>query len=210
MHCMPAQGEEVDAEVIDGLRASCTIRQRTGNTHRTLMLAWARTGSTEVMANKVVLAYSGGLDTRRSSPLRKEKGARSSRTSPTSVRAMRNSSASRRKRRTAGPSTASSMTCDAFVTDYIWPMLKSAAVYEGTYLLGTSIARPIIAKGQVEAARKVNADGVARLHGQGNDQVRFETTFAALRRILRSSRSREWSFTGRHDLLRYCRSRVCP
>jgi argininosuccinate synthase len=70
---------------------------------------------------------------------------------------------------------------ETFVADYVFPMLRAGAVYEGTYLLGTSIARPAIAKRQVEIARKTGADAVAHgATGKGNDQVRFELTFAAL------------------------------
>jgi argininosuccinate synthase len=70
---------------------------------------------------------------------------------------------------------------EEFVRDFVFPMLRAGAVYEGTYLLGTSIARPAIAKRQVEIARKTGADAVAHgATGKGNDQVRFELTFGAL------------------------------
>src|SRR5947208_5871131 len=68
-----------------------------------------------------------------------------------------------------------------FVRDFIFPMLRANAVYEGSYLMGTSIARPLIAKCQVEVARKEGADAVSHgATGKGNDQVRFELTYAAL------------------------------
>jgi len=64
---------------------------------------------------------------------------------------------------------------DEFVRDYVFPMFRSNAIYEGTYLLGTSIARPLIAKRQIEIAEKTNADAVSHgATGKGNDQVRFE------------------------------------
>jgi len=67
-----------------------------------------------------------------------------------------------------------------FVTDYLWPLVKSGAKYEGNYLLGTSIARPLIARRQVEIALQEGADAVAHgCTGKGNDQVRFELTFKA-------------------------------
>src|SRR5919109_2816900 len=70
---------------------------------------------------------------------------------------------------------------EEFVKDYVFPMLRANAVYEGSYLLGTSIARPLIAKAQVEVATKEHADAVAHgATGKGNDQVRFELTYAAL------------------------------
>ena len=65
---------------------------------------------------------------------------------------------------------------DELVTDYIYPTLKTGAIYEGTYLLGTSMARPIIAKAQVEVARRVGADALCHgCTGKGNDQIRFES-----------------------------------
>src|SRR3990170_4863560 len=68
---------------------------------------------------------------------------------------------------------------EEFVKDFVFPMLRANAVYEGTYLMGTSIARPLIAKGQVEIARLEGADAVAHgATGKGNDQVRFELTYA--------------------------------
>src|SRR5207245_7956553 len=73
-----------------------------------------------------------------------------------------------------------------FVRDFIFPMLRGNAVYEGSYLLGTSIARPLIARAQVDVARHESADAVAHgATGKGNDQVRFELTYAALAPELR-------------------------
>jgi len=70
---------------------------------------------------------------------------------------------------------------EEFVRDFVFPMLRANAVYEGAYLLGTSIARPLIAKGQVEVARRTGADAVSHgATGKGNDQVRFELTYQAL------------------------------
>ena len=70
---------------------------------------------------------------------------------------------------------------EEFVRDFVFPMFRAGAIYEGQYLLGTSIARPLIAKRQVEIARAEGADAVAHgATGKGNDQVRFELTFAAL------------------------------
>src|SRR5258705_2572911 len=75
---------------------------------------------------------------------------------------------------------------EEFVRDFIFPMLRANAVYEGAYLLGTSIARPLIARAQVEVAAKEGADAVAHgATGKGNDQVRFELTYAALAPQLR-------------------------
>src|SRR3989304_3968473 len=100
---------------------------------------------------------------------------------------------------------------EEFVRDFIFPMLRANAVYEGAYLLGTSIARPLIARAQVEIAAAVGADAVAHgATGKGNDQVRFELTYAALAPHLTviapwrewdlSSRTALLDFAARHDI----------
>jgi argininosuccinate synthase len=96
-----------------------------------------------------------------------------------------------------------------FVRDYIFPTVKTGAVYEGTYLLGTSMARPVIAKAQVDIARKVGADALSHgCTGKGNDQVRFESTFAALAPDLKVIAPwREWDMVSREDLLDYLAKR---
>ena len=98
---------------------------------------------------------------------------------------------------------------EEFVKDYIYPTIASGAIYEGTYLLGTSMARPIIAKAQVEVARKVGADALCHgCTGKGNDQVRFEGCFAALAPDLKVIAPwREWTMQSREDLLDYLAER---
>ncbi|XOV79701.1 MAG: argininosuccinate synthase [Aestuariibacter sp.] len=98
---------------------------------------------------------------------------------------------------------------EEFVADYIFPTIKTGAVYEGEYLLGTSMARPVIAKAQVEVARKVGADALCHgCTGKGNDQVRFEGAFAALAPDLKVIAPwREWSMSSREDLLDYLAKR---
>jgi len=98
---------------------------------------------------------------------------------------------------------------EEFVKDYIYPTIATGAVYEGTYLLGTSMARPIIAKAQVEVALKVGADAVCHgCTGKGNDQIRFESCFAALAPELKVIAPwREWSMVSREDLLDYLAER---
>lgn len=98
---------------------------------------------------------------------------------------------------------------EELVADYIYPTIATGAIYEGTYLLGTSMARPIIAKAQVDVARKVGADAVCHgCTGKGNDQVRFEGCFAALAPDLRVIAPwREWSMVSREDLLDYLAER---
>jgi argininosuccinate synthase len=93
-----------------------------------------------------------------------------------------------------------------FVSDYVWAAVKANAVYEGVYLLGTSLARPVIAKRQIEIARREGADAVAHgATGKGNDQVRFELTYYALEPDIKVVAPwREWEFKGRSDLIAYC------
>ncbi len=98
---------------------------------------------------------------------------------------------------------------EEFVSDFIYPTITTGAVYEGEYLLGTSMARPVIAKAQVEIARKVGADALSHgCTGKGNDQVRFEGAFAALAPDLQVIAPwREWDMVSREDLLDYLASR---
>lgn len=98
---------------------------------------------------------------------------------------------------------------EEFVKEYIFPTITTGAVYEGEYLLGTSMARPVIAKAQVEVARKVGADALCHgCTGKGNDQVRFEGTFSALAPELTVIAPwREWDMVSREDLLAYLAER---
>lgn len=99
-----------------------------------------------------------------------------------------------------------------FVKDYIFPMLRANAIYEGTYMLGTSIARPLIAKKQIEIALKEKADAVAHgATGKGNDQVRFELTYYALKSDIKVIAPwREWSFDSRQSLIDYAKKHGIP
>ncbi|HDZ89827.1 MAG TPA: argininosuccinate synthase, partial [Deltaproteobacteria bacterium] len=101
---------------------------------------------------------------------------------------------------------------EEFVRDFVWPALRANAIYESTYLLGTSLARPLIARGQVEAANRVGADAVSHgATGKGNDQVRFELAYMALDPDLKIIAPwRTWDFRGREDLMEYARSRGIP
>jgi argininosuccinate synthase len=96
---------------------------------------------------------------------------------------------------------------EEFVRDFVFPCLKANAVYEGGYLLGTSMARPLIAKRQIEIARRERADAVAHgATGKGNDQVRFELTYMALDPAIRVIAPwREWDLRSRSDLIDYAR-----
>jgi argininosuccinate synthase len=101
---------------------------------------------------------------------------------------------------------------DEFVRDYVFPMFRANAVYEGQYLLGTSIARPLIAKKQIEIARKTGADAVAHgATGKGNDQVRFELTYYALQPDIHVIAPwREWALDSRTKLLDFAEKHQIP
>ncbi len=101
---------------------------------------------------------------------------------------------------------------EEFVREYVFTALKANAVYEGTYLLGTSIARPLIAKRQVEIAQQEGADAVSHgSTGKGNDQVRFELTYYALNPHIRViSPWRQWDFKSREELIAYARKNGIP
>ena len=101
---------------------------------------------------------------------------------------------------------------EEFVREYVFPMFRANALYEGLYLLGTSIARPLIAKKQIEIARKVGADAVAHgATGKGNDQVRFELTYYALEPNIRIIAPwREWDLTSRTRLIEFAEQHQIP
>ena len=101
---------------------------------------------------------------------------------------------------------------EEFVRDFVFPMFRANAIYEGTYLLGTSIARPLIAKRQIEIARQTGADAVAHgATGKGNDQVRFELTYYALEPDIRVIAPwREWDLDSRAKLVDYAEKHQIP
>ena len=101
---------------------------------------------------------------------------------------------------------------EEFVRDYVFPMFRANTVYEGQYLLGTSIARPLIAKKQIEIAEKVGADAVAHgATGKGNDQVRFELTYYALKPdVTVIAPWREWDLTSRTKLIEFAEAHQIP
>ncbi len=101
---------------------------------------------------------------------------------------------------------------EVFVRDYVFTAVKANAVYEGVYLMGTSLARPVIAKRQIEIARSEGADAVAHgATGKGNDQVRFELTYYALQPDIKVIAPwREWEFKGRTDLIAYAKEHRIP
>ena len=101
---------------------------------------------------------------------------------------------------------------EEFVRDYVFPMFRANALYEGTYLLGTSIARPLIAKRQIEIARQTGADAVAHgATGKGNDQIRFELGYYGLAPDIHViSPWREWDLNSREALIAYAERNQIP
>lgn len=167
----------------------------------------------DAKVKKVVLAYSGGLDTSVIIPWLKENYGCEVVAYAADVGQGEELAPLKEKAIKTGASKIYIEDLKhEFVTDFIFPMLKAGAVYEGKYLLGTSVARPVIAKRQVEIAVKEGADAVAHgATGKGNDQVRFELTFKALKPDLRIIAPwREWDLRSREDEIEYARVRGIP
>ncbi len=159
------------------------------------------------MADKVVLAYSGGLDTSIIIPwLREERGLEVHCCAGDVGQGEGELDGLEEKALASG--AASCKVADLrepFLTDYVWPCLRAMTVYEGRYLLGTSMARPVLAKAQVEYAREVGAKYVSHgCTGKGNDQVRFELGYQALAPDLQVIAPwRYWDIESREDALDY-------
>ncbi len=167
----------------------------------------------EQKAKKVVLAYSGGLDTSIIIPWLKENYGceviayaadvgQGEELEPLHEKAIK----------TGASKLYIEDLKEEFVKDFVFPMLKSGAFYEGKYLMGTSVARPVIAKRHVEIAIKEGADAVAHgATGKGNDQVRFELTFKALKPDLKIIAPwREWTIKSRDEAIDYAEQRGIP
>lgn len=168
---------------------------------------------TKKRVNKVVLAYSGGLDTSVILKWIKETYDCEVITVTADVGQGEDLSGIEAKALATGASKAYVLDLkEEFLTQYAFPVLRSGAVYERKYLLGTSFARPLIAKYQVEIAKREGADAVAHgCTGKGNDQVRFELTYKALAPELTVIAPwREWDLSGREALLEYAASRGIP
>jgi len=167
----------------------------------------------KTLVKKAVLAYSGGLDTSIIIPWLRENYGCEIVAMIADVGQQEDLGAARRKALATGASSAFIEDVrEEFISEYIWPTLRAGAVYEHNYLLGTSFARPVIAKRQVEIARRTGADAVAHgCTGKGNDQVRFELTFKALAPDLRIIAPwREWNIQSREDALDYARAHNVP
>jgi len=165
------------------------------------------------MVNKIVLAYSGGLDTSIAIKWLKETYNAEVIAYCADLGQGEDLAAVKKKALETGASKAYVQDLrEEFVREYIFPMLRANAVYEGTYLLGTSIARPLIAKKQIEIAQKEGADAVAHgATGKGNDQIRFELTCYALKPDIKIIAPwREWTFNSRASLINYARKHGIP
>jgi argininosuccinate synthase len=155
---------------------------------------------------KVVLAYSGGLDTSVILKWLQDTYGCEVVTFTADIGQGEEVEPARAKARAAGVKEIFIEDLrEDFVRDYVFPMFRANAVYEGEYLLGTSIARPLIARRQIEIARKVKADAVSHgATGKGNDQVRFELGYYALEPNIRIIAPwREWDLLSREKLLAY-------
>jgi argininosuccinate synthase len=162
---------------------------------------------------KIVLAYSGGLDTSVILTWLKERYEADIVTVCCDAGQDDDMSAIDRKAYATGAVKSYTLDIkDEFVEDYVWPMLKAGAVYENGYLLGTSIARPLMAKKLVDVAHSEGARVIAHgCTGKGNDQVRFESTFHALDPSIEVIAPwREWDFKSREDLIDYAAGKCIP
>jgi argininosuccinate synthase len=164
-------------------------------------------------AKKIVLAYSGGLDTSIIIPWLKENyGGEVIAFAADIGQGSELSGLEERAIRTGASKCIIEDLRDEFVAEFVFPTMRAGAIYERKYLLGTSFARPLIARRQVEIAEKEGADAVAHgCTGKGNDQVRFELAFKALNPKLRIIAPwREWSLKSREDEIDYAQDRKIP
>jgi argininosuccinate synthase len=162
---------------------------------------------------KVVLAYSGGLDTSIIIPWLKEAYGCEVIAMIGDVGQQEDLKAAKKKALATGASSATIEDLrEEFLTEYVWPTLRAGAVYEHKYLLGTSMARPVIAKRQAEIALETGADAVAHgCTGKGNDQVRFELAYKAIApKVKIIAPWREWTINSREDAITYANAHKVP
>jgi argininosuccinate synthase len=171
--------------------------------------------SAKAKVKKVVLAYSGGLDTSIILKWLQETYSAEVVTFTADLGQGEELEPARRKALLLGIKAHNVFVEDLreeFVRDYVFPMFRANALYEGVYLLGTSIARPLIAKKQIEIARHTGADAVCHgATGKGNDQVRFELSYYALEPGIKIIAPwREWDFKSREDLIAFAEQHQIP
>ncbi|MEQ8824582.1 MAG: argininosuccinate synthase [Filomicrobium sp.] len=164
---------------------------------------------------KVVLAYSGGLDTSIILKWLQEEYGAEVVTFTADLGQGEELEPARQKAELLGIKDENIFIEDLreeFVADYVYPMMRANALYEGIYLLGTSIARPLISKRQIEIAREMGADAVCHgATGKGNDQVRFELGYYALEPSIKIIAPwREWEFKSREDLIAFAEKHQIP
>jgi len=166
------------------------------------------------MPSKIALAYSGGLDTSAIIPWLKENLSCDVVAVVGDVgQGEEELEGIEEKAKASGAESCHVVDCKReFIEEYVFPTLITGAVYEGRYLLGTSMARPVLAKGQVEVALRVGADGLCHgCTGKGNDQVRFESAYAALApHFPVIAPWRTWDLRSREDVLAYVKERGVP
>jgi argininosuccinate synthase len=165
----------------------------------------------QAKVKKVVLAYSGGLDTSIILKWLQETYGCEVVTFTADLGQGEELAPAREKALAMGVKAENIFIDDLreeFVRDFVWPMFRANTLYEGQYLLGTSIARPLIAKRQIEIANMVGAEAVCHgATGKGNDQVRFEVSYYALKPDVKVIAPwREWEFEGRPDLIAYAKT----
>jgi len=162
---------------------------------------------------KVVLAYSGGLDTSIIIPWLAETYGCEVIAMIGDVGQQEDLKAAKKKALATGASSATIEDLrEEFLTGYVWPTLRAGAVYEHKYLLGTSMARPVLAKRQAEIALETGADAVAHgCTGKGNDQVRFELAYKAIApKVKIIAPWREWTINSREDAITYANAHKVP
>ena len=165
------------------------------------------------MIKKIVLAYSGGLDTSVAIKWLKEKyGAEIIAFCADLGQGEDLAEIKEKALKTGASKVYVEDLKEEFAREYLFPMLRANAIYEGSYLLGTSIARPLIARSQIEIAEKEGAEAVAHgATGKGNDQVRFELTYYALKPDVKVIAPwREWPFDSRQSLIEYSEKHNIP
>lgn len=165
--------------------------------------------------NRVVLAYSGGLDTSVILKWLQQTYHCEVVTFTADLGQGEELEPARKKAELAGVRPEHIFIDDLreeFVAEYVFPMMRANALYEGLYLLGTSIARPLIAKRQIEIAKQVGADAVSHgATGKGNDQVRFELSYYALAPDIKVIAPwREWDLTSRTRLIEFAEKHQIP
>ncbi|PPI88695.1 argininosuccinate synthase [Candidatus Pantoea edessiphila] len=164
---------------------------------------------------KIVLAYSGGLDTSAIIPWLKENYNFCEVIAFVADVGQPYSCLDSVEKKAISSGASSCYIVDLkeeFISKYVYPILQTGAIYEGHYLMGTAMARPIIAKAQIDLAIKLNADALCHgATGKGNDQVRFETTYAAIAPKLKLIVPwREWDLRSRKDILQYLKKKNIP